>query len=120
MIYSKGCKEKHVYILIGLIAASCMIVLDAHADTSKPRITVFDLEMVNTSLEYELYGENPAEINGWRRLQSDCERGLRPLENTKYWDNTPATEAIHGLLSDVQFLHDCNNCEPGYRAIVRG
>jgi hypothetical protein len=33
MIYSRGCKVKHVLMLIGLIAAGCLILLNASADT---------------------------------------------------------------------------------------
>jgi hypothetical protein len=33
MIYSRGRKVKHALMLIGLIAAGCLILLNANADT---------------------------------------------------------------------------------------
>jgi hypothetical protein len=111
MIYSRNCKKKRAYTLIGLIAAGCLILFDANADTSKPSIIVFDLELVDTSLEHEMYGENPTEIRRLAQITKQLREGLKASGKYEVLDNAPAAEIIQKLRSDVRFLHDCNNCE---------
>ena len=71
------------------------------------KAAVFDLELIDTSLEGEIRGKNAAES---QRLRMASDRLRRELVGTGAYvlvDQTPAADAVKA----AGFLHGCNGCE---------
>ena len=74
-------------------------------------IVVFDAGLVDTSLQGEMSGVNPAETQRLARVGEQLREGLQASGCYEIADPTPQAEAIHTLQNQVSYLHDCNNCE---------
>ena len=89
------------------IATSCVI----SAEPDRPTLVVFDVELIDSSLEGESYGENAAETKRLQLITAQLREGLQASGQYTLVDNAPATEAINALRESARFIHDCNNCE---------
>jgi hypothetical protein len=92
------------WLLASLLAA--LPAASAVAEDAK-KAAVFDLELIDTSLEGEIRGENAAES---RRLRMASDRLRRELAGTGAYvliDQAPAAAAVKA----AGFLHGCNGCE---------
>jgi hypothetical protein len=89
--------------------AVALVTLAATSAVAQDPITtaVFDLELIDTSLEGEIKGKNAAES---ARLRMASDRLRRELVATGAYvlvDRTPAASAVKA----AGFLHGCNGCE---------
>ena len=92
----------------GLFLAALAALPAAWAVAQSPKkAAVFDLELIDTSLEGEIKGKNAAESE---RLRLASESLRRELVGTGVYvlvDRAPAADAIKA----AGFLHGCNGCE---------
>ena len=89
-------------------------VLQALAATSasgaeRARIAVFDLELIDTSLQGEIEGVDPADQARLRMLEDELRRGLEQSGRFELVDTVP----VAGQVDAAGVLWSCNGCEVG-------
>lgn len=94
--------------LLGLLA-----LLGQALAAEPPRLAVFDLELVDTSLEGEVQGADPAEAERLRMIETELRAGLEASGRYRLIDTAPAAAQIEA----AGYLWSCNGCEVG---IARG
>ena len=71
------------------------------------RVAVFDFELIDTSLEGEIYGTRPEEIERLKSISDLLRLKLSESQRYQLVDTSPAQERI----ADVGYIHGCNGCE---------
>jgi hypothetical protein len=72
-----------------------------------PRLAVFDLELIDTSLEGEMAGADPAEQARLRLVQAELRRSLEESGRFEVVDPAPVADQV----AAAGRLHSCNGCE---------
>ncbi len=83
----------------------------AFAATEPVTIVVFDAELVDTSAEGEIYGENPAQTQRLAMITSQLREGLQNSGQYTVVDLAPAADELAEMRSSVRYLYECNDCE---------
>ena len=94
-----------------LVAAVLHQVLAASmASAAEPaRIAVFDLELIDTSLQGEMAGVDPADQARLRMIQEELRTRLQESGRFELVDTAPVADQI----DDAGVLWSCNGCEVG-------
>jgi hypothetical protein len=74
-----------------------------------PRLAVLDFELVDTSLQGEVEGADPAEAARLHMIEAELRAQLEASGRYRLVDITPAAEQIE----DAGYLWSCNGCEVG-------
>lgn len=98
-----------------LLPTCLVIAAFFHAALSAPiasaagpaRIAVFDFELVDTSLEGEMAGADPAEQARLRLLEAELRRSLEESGRFEVVDTAPVADAV----AAAGKLRTCNGCE---------
>jgi hypothetical protein len=72
-----------------------------------PRLAVFDLELIDTSLEGEMAGADPAEQARLRLVQAELRRSLEESDRFEVVDTAPVADQV----AAAGRLGSCNGCE---------
>jgi Protein of unknown function (DUF2380) len=72
-----------------------------------PRLAVFDLELIDTSLEGEMAGADPAEQVRLRLVQAELRRSLEESGRFELVDTAPVADQV----AVAGRLRSCNGCE---------
>jgi hypothetical protein len=81
--------------------------LPAQAQPVPVRVAVFDFELVDSSLQAELEGEQPEDLARLELVQAELVQQLEAAEQYELVATDPAAEAI----AAAGYLHGCNGCE---------
>jgi hypothetical protein len=94
-----------------LIAAVLHEVLSASmaSGAAPPRLAVFDFELVDTSLQAEVEGIDPADQARLRMIETELRDGLQQSGRFELVDTAPVTAQIDA----AGVLWSCNGCELG-------
>jgi len=102
---------KHLKALSLVVLGSALLwpaFLPAQASGAEiPRLAVFDFELLDTSLEGEISGENAAEQERLVMISDLLRRLIADSERYEIVDIGPATEKI----AKAGYLHGCNGCD---------
>jgi hypothetical protein len=93
------------------LAIYCATATLAWADAQRSTIVVFDAELVDTSLEGEMSGQNPADSKRLSMITEQLREGFHSSDQFTLVDTDAALQSLADLRKTVHFLHDCNNCE---------
>jgi hypothetical protein len=99
-----------ITIMRALLAALCLMLtvgIPAYADT--PKLAVFDLELLDTSLQGEVNGPRKDEQNRLMRAGDQLRRELAESGRFQLVDIAPVTAAAHG-----SNLQACGGCDVRY------
>lgn len=77
------------------------------------RLVVFDAEFLDTSLQTELFGEDPAEQARLAMIGDILRTGARQSPQYELIEVPEGYAPLETLRQQVRFLHDCNDCELG-------
>ena len=94
-----------------LLLSFVIIGAATQARGDKINIVVFDATLVDTSVEGEVTGENPADVERLALITQQFRDGLAASGRYQVVDTAPAAAELKSLTDSVQHLHDCNNCE---------
>ncbi len=95
-----------------ICAATCFVAASfAQGDAGKVQIVVFDAQLVDTSVQGEMYGTNEEETNRLAMITDQLRAGLQSSERYVVLDTGLAQSNLTKLRESVQYLYDCNNCE---------
>ncbi len=97
------------YLLVAAI--HCIAATLAWANPEQTTIVVFDAELVDTSVEGEVSGRNPADTKRLSMITDQLRAGFRQSGRFTVVDTASASESLTSLRNSVRYLHDCNNCE---------
>jgi Protein of unknown function (DUF2380) len=93
-----------------LTAAVLQAMVAPTASAAEPaRIAVFDLELVDTSLQGEMKGTDPADQARLRMVQEELRTRLKESGRFELVDTAPVADQI----DDAGVLWSCNGCEVG-------
>ena len=92
----------------GLLVAVLAPAMPAGAGPAKT-VAVFDFELINTSLEGEVYGTRPDEAARLKLISDELRRLLGESGRYLVIDQSPAAAEI----AEAGFLHGCNGCAAG-------
>lgn len=98
------------YFSIGLVCLSIAAPLSAPAIAAgeQPvKVAIFDFELIDTSLEGEKRGVDPAETARLKKI-SDLLRGL--LEKSGKYTVIP-TAPVADQINDAGYIYSCNGCD---------
>ena len=102
---------KHLKALSLVVLGSALFwptVLPAQAGSAEiPRLAVFNFELLDTSLEGEVSGENAAEQKRLVMISDLLRRLIADSERYEIVDIGPAAEKI----VEAGYLHGCNGCD---------
>lgn len=93
----------------GALAMALFLIasLPAQAQPVPVRVAVFDFELVDSSLQAELEGEQPEDLARLELVQAELVQQLEAAEQYELVATDPAAEAI----AAAGYLHGCNGCE---------
>lgn len=96
---------------IVLMLLSLAVGSTAPARGDITRIVVFDAALVDTSVEGEVTGRNPADSNRLVQITRQFREGLAASGRYQIVDTAPLADEVKSLTDSVELLNDCNNCE---------
>jgi hypothetical protein len=88
------------------IFAALMLATSAPACADPPKLAVFDFELVDTSLQGEVYGPRSDEHDRLVRVGDQLRKGLSESGKFQIVDITPVNAAAHG-----SNLQACGGCD---------
>ncbi|NJM35429.1 MAG: DUF3280 domain-containing protein [Rhodomicrobium sp.] len=96
-------------LILLVIAILCLIVFNSRPGDAAPvrKAAVFDFELIDTSLEGEKRGVDPAETARLKTI-SDLLRDL--LAKSGRYDIVPTAPAAEAI-RDAGYIHSCNGCD---------
>ncbi|MDH3660424.1 MAG: DUF3280 domain-containing protein [Alphaproteobacteria bacterium] len=96
-------------LVIGLVAVVTGLagVSKAPLAEEKIRLAVFGFELIDSSLQGDIEGENAADAARLSMIEADLKRQLTESGRYDLIDVSPAAEAIEA----AGYLHGCNGCE---------
>lgn len=96
-----------IFAAVTLGALPGLSVSESPAPGSKTRAAVFDFELIDTSLEGEVKGINPAESQRLVMISDLLRAKLTESGRYEIADLAPMKDRI----ADAGYLHSCNGCE---------
>ncbi len=93
-----------VNLAVPIILAA--MALPAGAGETKS-VAVFDFELIDTSLEGEVYGARPAETARLKLISNELRRLLQESGRYRVLDQSKAAAEIE----DAGYIHACNGCD---------
>jgi hypothetical protein len=96
--------------LILVAAALHGVLATSTASGAEPaRLAVFDFELVDTSLQGEMAGDNPADLARLRMIEAELRERLRDSGRFELVDTAPVADQVDA----AGMLWSCNGCELG-------
>ncbi len=94
---------------LGVAALALLLGLSAPPATAAAavKVAVFDLELYDTSLEGEMRGRDPAEIERLAQLSGLLREIVAERDDMELVDTAP----LHARLDKLPALYSCNGCE---------
>lgn len=90
----------------GIIVAA--LVLSASQTPAAPiKIAVFDLELIDSSIQGEIDGQNEGDLARMTMIEADLKRQLEESGRYQVIDTDAAADAVEA----AGYLHGCNGCE---------
>ncbi|MEM7222839.1 MAG: DUF3280 domain-containing protein [Pseudomonadota bacterium] len=77
------------------------------AASEATRVAVFDFELIDSSLEGEIYGSKPEETERLGMISDLLREKLQASGRYEVVDTTPA----EGAIADAGYIHGCNGCD---------
>jgi hypothetical protein len=94
------------FVLVAAILYQALAASIAGA-AEPPRLAVFDLELIDTSLEGEMTGADPAEEARLRLVEAELRRTLEESGRFEVVDTAPVADQV----AAAGRLRSCNGCE---------
>lgn len=90
----------------GIIAA--VLAWSASANAAAPiKIAIFDLELIDSSIQGEIEGQNEGDLARLAMIEADLKRQLEESGLYQVIDTKAAADAVEA----AGYLHGCNGCE---------
>lgn len=102
-------KRPYTVVVFLLVYLTMTAAVQARGD--KTKIVVFEAALVDTSVEGEVRGRNPADTNRLALITRQFRDGLAASGLYQIVDTAPLADEVASLTGSVELLHDCNNCE---------
>ncbi len=96
--------------LISLLIVFLLLPTSSPAN-NKIKIIVFDAELVDSSVEGDLYGEKPEQTQRLKKITEQLRQGLSESGLYDVLDIKDVQEEVDAIKNTVRFLHDCNGCD---------
>lgn len=108
------CVSRWFRTTLAVTVALVVMMPVAQADDEKIRLAVFGFELIDSSLQGDIEGENAADQARLAMIETDLKSQLTASGRYEMIDVAPAADAIDA----TGYLHGCNGCEAGIAATL--